>query len=639
MKATVEENIGYSNSTRAYDEQLINNYPKMKNPNFKDNDNNSFFYRMNNIGNFNGNINNNIIDTDNRKNLGSFTTANHKLKSKREPSCGETDNTNTTINNNSTNTTANTNTNSYSDINRLRMPKSKSSNKSKIDNNIPSTNEIMDDHLMMNNGDDYTESKSAMDDNKIGSSNKHININNANVNAMTNKQILFNNSVYSNRHTINDLSIQEALSPFFQPFGVDVSHLPMTNPPIFQTSSMMYDDPGRRRRISISNGQISQLGEDLETLDNLYDSQPPPMPHKFDMHNRQQVQLDHQPIPQQLQEQMQQQLQQQLLQQNYPVNMIPQGQYPHQFQDFPNNRNNFENNNNTNTNNNDIPNGSNGSHSSADSNASQFNSIKRSDSGTSPLTTAEENNMPRDIYYKNIKVNSTNENRKDYSGNDLGLQKPINDGQNVLANKNYTTHIKRGEQDFEVPDEQMKVSLSQQYQIQHQQMEQLALSNQQQHHQQQQQQMPMQVPPSLNMGAKQQMYMSNHDNDMHMNYHQGQLKNSSQLDSMSPGTASWKRTRLLERNRIAASKCRQRKKFAQLQLQKDYDEIRNENRVMKRKLEYYEKLVSKFKKFSEAHLRKCDSNKESLKIIEEMLMIDSGIAEVNETGIVVKIEK
>jgi hypothetical protein len=36
-----------------------------------------------------------------------------------------------------------------------------------------------------------------------------------------------------------------------------------------------------------------------------------------------------------------------------------------------------------------------------------------------------------------------------------------------------------------------------------------------------------------------------------------------------PGTAAWKKARLLERNRIAASKCRQRKKAAQIRLKED----------------------------------------------------------------------
>ena len=89
-----------------------------------------------------------------------------------------------------------------------------------------------------------------------------------------------------------------------------------------------------------------------------------------------------------------------------------------------------------------------------------------------------------------------------------------------------------------------------------------------------------------------------------------------------PGTAAWKKARLLERNRIAASKCRQRKKVAQEQLQKDVVILRNSNKIMKTKLDYYQKLVSKFKRFMELHMESCGGNKDGLTMIEEMLKID-----------------
>lgn len=77
-----------------------------------------------------------------------------------------------------------------------------------------------------------------------------------------------------------------------------------------------------------------------------------------------------------------------------------------------------------------------------------------------------------------------------------------------------------------------------------------------------------------------------------------------------------------------------------MQLQKEYDELHKENSIIKRKLQYYEKLVSKFKKFSEAHISKCDKHdKESLRMIEEMLMIDSDINEVNESGLIVSMSE
>lgn len=105
-----------------------------------------------------------------------------------------------------------------------------------------------------------------------------------------------------------------------------------------------------------------------------------------------------------------------------------------------------------------------------------------------------------------------------------------------------------------------------------------------------------------------------------------------------PGTPAWKRARLLERNRVAASKCRQRKKIAQLQLQKDFDNLSRENMIIKKKLNYYEKLISKFKKFTESHFQKCHASDDfkDLKMIEEMLMIDQDVFEVNENGTVLK---
>lgn len=88
-------------------------------------------------------------------------------------------------------------------------------------------------------------------------------------------------------------------------------------------------------------------------------------------------------------------------------------------------------------------------------------------------------------------------------------------------------------------------------------------------------------------------------------------------------------------------------------------DIKDENKILQKKLNYYEKLISKFKKFSKIHLRehekltknsedngstKSNSNSESttvdsLKIIEELLMIDSDVTEVDkETGKIIAIK-
>ncbi|QLG73831.1 hypothetical protein HG535_0F03420 [Zygotorulaspora mrakii] len=328
----------------------------------------------------------------------------------------------------------------------------------------------------------------------------------------------------SNSHTINDPSTQEYLSPFFQPFGIDVTHFPLTNPPIFQSSLTSLDEPVKRRRISISNGQINQLSEDLETLENLYNTQPPPLPPRFD-HQPMQTQIPSQIQNQsqaQTQRHVQRQTQRQDPQPNLAENALRQQAKFQQFESV----------------NNSVP--------QAHIQANPDDEIAaKSISGSASSTTWENSN-----------------------GNSLHCS-------DVLSQQRSS--------------QQVAVDVS-----------------------------PAPVKRSSSSSS-----------------------NSSYNNRMSdpiPGTNAWKRARLLERNRMAASKCRQRKKVAQLQLQKDFGVISAENKVMKRKLDYYEKLVAKFKRFSEAHLRKCSGSDDSLDIIEEMLMIDSGIKEVDDSGLIVKLE-
>mmetsp|Transcript_8612 Transcript_8612/g.8507 ORF Transcript_8612/g.8507 Transcript_8612/m.8507 type:complete len:379 (-) Transcript_8612:67-1203(-) len=61
-----------------------------------------------------------------------------------------------------------------------------------------------------------------------------------------------------------------------------------------------------------------------------------------------------------------------------------------------------------------------------------------------------------------------------------------------------------------------------------------------------------------------------------------------------PGTAAWKKERLLERNRLAASKCRQRKKHAQQQLQNNISKYQKDVDMLKDKLTKYEKVFKNF---------------------------------------------
>ncbi|QLL32290.1 hypothetical protein HG536_0C04590 [Torulaspora globosa] len=310
-----------------------------------------------------------------------------------------------------------------------------------------------------------------------------------------------------NQHMLTDPLIQENLSPFFQPFGVDASHLPLTNPPIFQSSLTRFDEPVRRRRISISNGQISQLGEDLETVENLYNTQPPPLPQRF----------DHQAVKPQFYE---------------PATAATDGE-----------KNGFMH-----------------MRDEAGIQQKMANSVGKLPSWDAPAVKDEKlvDNLLQDT----------------------------GDNRNGIPNANATS----------VP-----------------------------------------LPPNGIMSRT----PSSSSSTSTSYYGQQNSYGSKHYRPQEPipGTNAWKRARLLERNRIAASKCRQRKKVAQLQLQKDYDILIKENKVIKKKLDYYEKLVSKFKKFSETHLKKCSgSDSQSFSIIEEMLMIDSDIREVDNDGLVVKME-
>ncbi|CAG99224.1 Cst6p [Kluyveromyces lactis] len=278
---------------------------------------------------------------------------------------------------------------------------------------------------------------------------------------------------YMQTHSLMDPSIQESLSPFFQPFGVDASHFPMTNPPIFQSALATDSFNPRRRRISISNGQIGQLGEDEDNVESIYYSQPPPMP---------------------------------------PLR-------PNQMQ----------------------------------------------------------NNNTR------VKVEINGE-------DSLGLNQ--NNGSD--NNKQSSTNLFPSRLSFQELQEESKVLDNV-----------IDPSN-----------------PRVSNGGnqRQSVAMSKQMSET------SSIKSSNSAMSTEkhvlPGTAAWKRARLLERNRIAASKCRQRKKIAQEQLQKDATVLRNSNRIMKTKLEYYQKLVSKFKRYIELHMQSCGGNNDGLTIIEDMLKID-----------------
>ncbi|CAI4064745.1 hypothetical protein SKDZ_09G1270 [Saccharomyces kudriavzevii ZP591] len=357
----------------------------------------------------------------------------------------------------------------------------------------------------------------------------------ANTTALNRQLYFMNMNMNNNPHALNDPSIMETLSPFFQPFGVDVAHLPMTNPPIFQSSLPGCDVPIRRRRISISNGQISQLGEDIETLENLHNTQPPPMPN---FHN---------------------------------YNAVNHNKNVSHKQTF---------------------------NQAAPANIPAYGAKKVTNPSNGTISGDQNTNFSKNqqqTFVNSLSKNNPAESVSDLEG--MTIFAPTTDADN-LANKNMTKSSIR-----ESHSNPSFISRTQ--------------------------------GPRMNLG----------DNP---------------LENPTPGTTVWKRARLLERNRIAASKCRQRKKVAQLQLQKEFNEIKGENRILQKKLNYYEKLISKFKKFSKIHLREheklaknSDGNGEStsnnsksesmtvdsLKIIEELLMIDSDVTEVDkETGKIISIK-
>ncbi|AGO11672.1 AaceriADL104Wp [[Ashbya] aceris (nom. inval.)] len=271
---------------------------------------------------------------------------------------------------------------------------------------------------------------------------------------------------------MSDPVIQESLSPFFQPVGIDVARLPLTNPPIFQSSLASYNGPPQRRRISISNGQIGQLGhmgqlDDEDVMESIYDLQPPPMPQRRN------------------------------------------GPKP-------------------------------------------FSKA----AGTHEQFLSRQHPQP----YPNAYV-------------DVQPGKPA-EGHGAA----YASSISS---------------------------------------------VPLHTPPEQPLSRPAHVYDS-----IPSGQELPRAAPSTVLPTMydaPPGTAAWKRARLLERNRIAASKCRQRKKIAQLQLQKDVNILSKENKEIKRKLEYYQKLVSKFKRFMELHMETCNGSNGSVQIIEEMLKIDHSI--------------
>lgn len=75
----------------------------------------------------------------------------------------------------------------------------------------------------------------------------------------------------------------------------------------------------------------------------------------------------------------------------------------------------------------------------------------------------------------------------------------------------------------------------------------------------------------------------------------------------------------MERNRIAASKCRQRKKQQQRRLEQDIDKYVRDNKNLELQVKILEKKLHKFTKIMEVHFQKCHSGDNSFPLLKELI--------------------
>ncbi|SCU81489.1 LANO_0B03268g1_1 [Lachancea nothofagi CBS 11611] len=328
-------------------------------------------------------------------------------------------------------------------------------------------------------------------------------------------------ATYHANNGMSDPSLQEYLSPFFQPYGVDVSHFPLTNPPIFQSSLTNFSDHPRRRRISISNGQISQLGDATHTFDDLYYSQPPPMP----------LRHDHKSGPGS----------KGYIYAQQPIAQIPPQSHPRPLPQ---------------THSRPPPQPQSQLH-------SQPQSHPPSQSQSQPQAEVQAEPRPPQLLQHQQSAGTP-------------LQSP--------PSNDYPSRPLSSDLDDDLDSK------------------------------------------DSGPGGLYNHNLNSKEDHAHSMFSEHTLHPSYRQHGVVPGTPVWKRERLLERNRIAASKCRQRKKMAQQQLQKDVSLLAHENTEMRKRLQYFEKLVYKFKKFTEMHMASCGGS-EQLSMIEELLKIDHNMIE------------
>ncbi|QHS72828.1 Aca1p [Saccharomyces paradoxus] len=409
---------------------------------------------------------------------------------------------------------------------------------------------------------------------------------------------------FLHQNSLHDRSVQENLGPMFQPYGIDITRLPITNPPIFQSSLPAFDQPVYKRRISISNGQISQLGEDLETIENLHSCQPPFLSFKTQQNSgpQQVANLNTATYPSFSSNELQNIPQQNIPQQHEQATVIPEAAPQTGSEEFCPAMTPFDSNLKLSVPavaaTADIPSSTASiplNNSGIDQTyinmqlrlqAQMQNKVwKNAQLSVNPCTPASNSSVSSSSSCQNI---------CDHSNENESIHSSISHGAN--SNTANTSH----------QNADMTNATGLPYKLKSPDVNSIHIESKPQY-----EETISALSSNTNSGA---VVNSGPSSTMHTSA-AFQIKHEPRPQRMEnnatgfeDGAKAWKRARLLERNRIAASKCRQRKKMSQLQLQKEFDQISKENTMMKKKIENYEKLVQKMKKISRLHLQECTVN-------------------------------
>lgn len=156
------------------------------------------------------------------------------------------------------------------------------------------------------------------------------------------------------------------------------------------------------------------------------------------------------------------------------------------------------------------------------------------------------------------------------------------------------------------------------------------------------------IPTQININNNKN---NNNDNNNNNDFSKNENKSIKDLNF------DWKRNKLLERNRIAASKSRRRKKVQELELKNKFNELILENSSLKQRIIKYEKILSKYKSITNLHFDQDNINNnssdniidrqdaiehnkiyEKIKFLEEMLKIEYSVGEVNKYGTIITMD-